>query len=498
MIQTLIYSIPPLDTTKPPLSGALLASVCGQLGHDCIAVDLQVNLNLFLENQNIDANCFDNVFYDNETSFSTHQLDILNLFIDNELARFCTVDYDYILVSFFSYLSQHFGRLFLKKLRSKTKATILIGGAGIETLSNGPFFAEELKKLKYIDEYIVGEAEEILPVYFETKSGPGIGNKNFKQIENLDLQVFPNYSYYDLTKYKIENKEQELTIIGSRGCVRKCKFCDVEASTPKYKFRSGANIAKEIIGHYEKHGVTRFYFADSLVNGSYKAFNDMCHALAGYQFEKPISWSGQYIVRSKDSTPKDHFKLLKQSGCSTLFIGIESGSDRVRADLGKKFTNDDIEYYLENFYQHDIQTLFLFFTGYVSETEQDHAETLQMFKRWQKYVATGTIQGIETLNILGILPGSPLNKIAKNENYLFLTDHNGLPDRRGWINPSNPGFDFKQRVQRHIEMMEQAMKYHWPLWNGHLSIDLYERALLKFIDLPKKYIPIMPSSKITQ
>jgi radical SAM superfamily enzyme YgiQ (UPF0313 family) len=442
MIQTLIYSIPPLDTTKPPLSGALLANVCGQLGHDCTAVDLQVNLNLFLENQNIDANCFDDVFYENETSFSAHQLDILNLFIDRELIRFHTVDYDYILVSFFSFLAQNFGKVFLEKLRSKTKATIIIGGAGIETMSNAPFFAEELKKLKYIDEYIVGEAEEILPVYFEKRSGPGIGNKNFKQIENLDLQVFPNYSYYDLTKYKTENKEQELTIIGSRGCVRKCKFCDVEASTPKYKFRSGFNIAKEIIKHYETHGVTRFYFADSLVNGSYKAFNDMCHALAGYQFEKPISWSGQYIVRSKDSTPKDHFKLLKQSGCSTLFIGIESGSDRVRADLGKKFTNNDIEYYLENFYQYDIQTLFLFFTGYVSETEQDHAETLQMFKRWQKYVATGTIQGIETLNILGILPGSPLNKIAKNENYLFLTDHNGITDRRAWINPANPGYKY--------------------------------------------------------
>ena len=108
MIQTLIYSIPPLDTTKPPLSGALLASVCGQLGHDCTAVDLQVNLNLFLENQNIDANCLDNVFYDNETSFSTYQLDILNLFINNELIRFHTVDYDYILVSFFFFLGTKF------------------------------------------------------------------------------------------------------------------------------------------------------------------------------------------------------------------------------------------------------------------------------------------------------------------------------------------------------------------------------------------------------
>lgn len=498
MTRTLIYNVPPLDTTKPPLSGALLVSVCNQLGHDCTAVDLQSNLNNFLKHHNIDVHYFDDVFYESTTFFSADQINTLNKFIERELNIFSTVDYDYVLISFFSYLTQKFGRLFLEKLRTKTKATIIIGGAGIETASNTPFFAEELKKLKYIDEYITGEAEEVLPIYFEQKSGPGIGNKNFKQIENLDAQVFPDYSYYDLKKYKTDDAEQELAIVGSRGCVRKCTFCDIAASTPKYRFRSGRNIANEIIKHYETHGITRFYFSDSLVNGSYKAFNDMCHSLAGYNFEKPISWAGQYIVRSKDSTPKDHFKLLQQSGCSTLFLGIESGSDRVRADLGKKFTNDDIEYYLENFYQHGIQTLFLFFTGYVTETAADHAETLQMFKRWQKYVATGTIQGIETMNILSILPGSPLNNIAKNENYLFLADHNGVMNRLSWINPAMPDFDFKQRVKRHIEMMEEAMKYYWPLWNGHLSIDLYERAVLQFNSLPKKYIPIIISPEISQ
>jgi radical SAM superfamily enzyme YgiQ (UPF0313 family) len=268
----------------------------------------------------------------------------------------------------------------------------------------------------------------------------------------------------------------------------------VAATSPKYRYRSGQDIANEIIHHYEVHGITNYYFADSLVNGSYKAFNDLCNGLANYNFAQPIKWEGQYIVRSKNTTPKDHFKMLKESGCQILFIGIESGCDRIRFELGKKFTNDDIEYYLENFERYEIETLFLFFTGYVSETEKDHNETLAMFKRWQRYVATGTIRGIETLNVLSVLPGAPLEKIAIENKFLFLQDHNGQLNLRSWINPQNPGFDFKERVKRHISMVEEAMRYKWPLWNGPLAMRLYEQSINKFVNTPKTYVPLVQSN----
>jgi len=494
MIKTLIYNLPPLERSRPPLSGAILAGVCKKERHKCHVVDLQVNLDKFLEQQGIDKEYFGDVFYEHSSDFTVDQIELLNKFIIIELESIAKQNYDYVLVSLFSYLAQPFGEVFLPHLRKATKAKIVIGGAGIihraSPLNPRPAFAEHLRNQCIIDDFIIGEAEEILPIYFRTGSGPGINNYDFKQIDNLDAQPWPDYSFYDLTNYHYDIKK-ELVIIGSRGCVRSCTFCDVAATSPKYRYRSGQDIANEIIHHYEHHGVTDYYFADSLVNGSFKAFNEMCNGLANYHFAEPINWSGQYIIRSKNTTPKNHFEMLKASGCQLLFIGIESGCDRVRFELGKKFTNDDIEYYLENFNQHDIETLFLFFTGYVSETEQDHAETLAMFKRWQRYVATGTIQGIETLNVLGVLPGSPLEKIAIENNFVFLQDHNGLHNVRSWINPNNPGFDFKERVRRHISMIEEAMRYKWPLWNGQLAMRLYEQSITKFENSSKIYVPLL-------
>lgn len=498
MTKTLIYNLPPLDQTRPSVSGAILANICSQQGHQCSVVDLQWELSEWAKKQNLPPGFFDDVFYEQSPSFDKHQLDALTKFCHNHLDNFHTENFDYVFVSLFSYLAQKFAVIFLPLLRAHTSAAIVIGGAGlvhVKNMNNQLAFAQNLKNNGVINEFIIGEAEQSVPQYLKHGHGPGIGNYDFQQIEDLDAQPWPDYRFFDLNRYACAS-EQELVIIGSRGCVRRCTFCDVAKSSPKYRYRSGKNIASEIIHHYETHGVTRYYFADSLVNGSFRAFDDMCNALAAYKFDKPISWTGQYIIRSKQSTPKNHFDLLKQSGCSTLFVGLESGSDRVRKELGKPFTNDDTEYYLENFCANDIKVLFLMFTGYVSETEQDHAETLSLFRRWQKYVATGTIQGVETLNILAILPGTQLAESARANKWLFMTDQHDELNIKWWLNPSNPGFDFSSRVSRHIDLMEEAMKYKWPLWNGSLAIALYEQSIKKFVKSPKRYItlPYIPIS----
>ena len=113
-----------------------------------------------------------------------------------------------------------------------------------------------------------------------------------------------------------------------------------------------------------------------------------------------------------------------------------------------------------------------------------------MFRRWQKYVATGTIEGIETLNLLSVLPGTPLDAISREHNFLFLADDHDVIDRTGWINPDHPNFDFNARVQRHVEVWEEAIKYQWPLWNGVEAATIYEQILSKRKSDKKRYIPI--------
>lgn len=485
MTKTLICLLPPLNSSQPPLSGAILAEICSSQGHEVILKDINIELRNYLRFSNIPDNLFDDVFYEMTSNYSDAQLKVLNCFLDHFFQHINVDKFDYVVVSLFSYLAQSFGNLFFPALRTLTNAKIVVGGPGVQG------YGHTLKDKKIIDEYIIGEAENALKQYFLLGNGPGIGNKDFIQLDNLDQYPFPNYQFYNVDDYKNSDNELVFSIIGSRGCVRSCNFCNVAATSPKYRFRSGKNIAEEIIQHYEMYGVRNFYFTDSLVNGSYKAFDDMCDALSGYNFDKPISWSGQYIIRSISSTPKDHFKKLKAAGCKELFVGIETGCDRIRFEMGKKFTNDDIEFYLENFAEIDVKILFLFFTGYINETIEDYNETLSMFARWQKYVATGTITGVETFNILGILPGTKLETLAIEKHFLF-QENEKTPhlNTKFWLDSSNPTYDYMERVRRHLGIIKEAIKYKWPVWNASITLELLEKSIIEFNNPKNRYIPI--------
>lgn len=103
--------------------------------------------------------------------------------------------------------------------------------------------------------------------------------------------------------------------------------------------------------------------------------------------------------------------------------------------------------------------------GYLTETHEDHKDTLQMFKRWQKYVATGTIKGIDLGKGLLILPNTPLEKMIDSHGVYFL-EHNGKPNPDLWQCTTNVDLNVGERIRRRIETHEEAIKYNWPIWRG--------------------------------
>jgi radical SAM superfamily enzyme YgiQ (UPF0313 family) len=208
----------------------------------------------------------------------------LNEFVITWSTFIAQKNFDHILISVFGLSGRYFTERFLERLRPQTQAKIAAGGMGVSYLGlklDPECFGAKLRRLGLIDDFLTGEGETVVVSYLNGESGPGINNEIPHQIEDLDALPWPDYSFYDLDRYDyLYNNEKEVFITGSRGCVRKCTYCDIERYWPKFRYRSGQNIADEIIDNYERFGITRFYFTDSLVNGSFKAFNDMCEKLS--------------------------------------------------------------------------------------------------------------------------------------------------------------------------------------------------------------------------
>mgnify|MGYP003346163800 CR=1 FL=1 len=149
--------------------------------------------------------------------------------------------------------------------------------------------------------------------------------------------IISNYDFYNLDEYDyLRPDDRDLFIYGSRGCVRKCSFCNVPTLWPQFRWRTGENLADELTKNYEKYGITNFFFTDSLMNGNLKEFYALHESLARRNLPK-FDFSGFAIIRPKKQHTVELFDMLKSSGRHFWNVGVEHGSDAVRHDMKKKF-----------------------------------------------------------------------------------------------------------------------------------------------------------------
>lgn len=498
MIKTLILSVPRIEPHRPPPGPAIIAQICRDLGHEVSGIDLNIKFFQECKKQSIDYFAFDSI-WDRVAKPDQEQQALIDSFIDRWVDKISKMPMDFIMLSVFGISGIMFTDLLLSKLRSKTSAKIIAGGMGIAStglINEEECYGRQLLEQGLIDTFITGEGEVALKLALEGQQGPGINNNHPVQIDDINDLPIPDYGIFDLDEYDyLIPGKKDVYITGSRGCVRKCTYCDIEHYWPKFRYRSGHSITQEIIENYERFGITNFYFTDSLINGSLKSFNDMCEKLAAYPFRDPISWQGQFIFRQRRSVPKDHFAMIKAAGGDTFYVGFETGSDRVRFDMGKKFTNEDIDFQLEECSRHGLKVMPLLFTGYITETLQDHHDNLDMFRRWQKYVADGTIPGVELGSNLVILPGAPVHRMIDSHGLEFMMGIDGEPGKSLWWSSTNPDLTIRERIRRKIEVHETAIRYAWPVWRQESRLNELKAMIIKnnlHIKTPKQFFKLIP------
>ena len=433
------------DFGYTPAGPALVKGSIKKAGHDCKIFDF--NSDLEREYQDSEIVPIDNWFM-NHNFYSDKIYKKIYALIDkwtDDVLQYAPTD---VGISVFSYNSQRATIMLATTLKSKNpNIKVFIGGAGLNTDNK---FGKHCMNEKIVDCWIRGEGELSVLAYLEGNlSHPGLNGIPPKQINNIDDLEFPDYSDYELASYTNKKGLVALPITGSRGCVRACTFCDIASMWPKYKFRSGKSIAKEIKTQVKKYGAKAFRFTDSLINGSMKAFRDMTYELSKFRMtikpEDRFIWDSHFIVRNEKQMPPQDFKVMAESGAGTLLIGVESGSAKVREHMKKGYTDEDLHYSLEQIFKNNIKVRFLMIIGYPTETEEDFQQTLDFFNRYAEYGRQGLVEEVNLGLTLNLLPNTPLYDNAEKFGLDTTKDH--IND---WICTQNPTLDFKERLKRRI------------------------------------------------
>ena len=409
-------------------------------------------------------------------------------------------DPEWIGLSLFTHQSHNFGNTMIRMIRKYLPDTkIVLGGRSLELRYNNSFQYEKYRDQNLADLIIVGDSEaSFSDAINNDRRGVVISDPQTQA--DLDNSSAPDWSGYDMDSYKkydMMNTGIYLPVTASKGCVRHCTFCDVASFWPKYIYRDGTKVADDIIATYNSTGMTNFRFTDNLINGSISHFRKMNERIVE-KIPNTISYRGFAIFRSRESSPEYDFEISAAAGCELVYLGQESGSEKVRSDMKKKYSNDDVEYSANQYYKNKIKQAWLFMIGYPTETEEDFQDSLRMLKYYAP-MAKGGMLMISVTHPFMVLGNSPLiqnSDINEHHGFSMLPDHNPNHFQYFWESSANKENTFPVRVDRWRRFYSAVLENKYR-WSGAMDVSSvlaelaeYERI---YNDGVRKFIPIFKS-----
>ncbi len=238
----------------------------------------------------------------------------------------------------------------------------------------------------FIDYVIIGEPEltlkeilegvpnnEILGICY-SENMQGVKNEPRPFNENLDELPFPARHLVDNSIYRRpDNGNVQAVIKVSRGCPYHCFFC---LATPisgiKVRTRSAENIIAEIKECIEKYNIRNFLFWSDIFNFDREWTLDLCQKIINSGLK--ITWSANTRANTMDD---EMANLMYKAGCRLVSIGVESGSQEILNNIGKKITLDDIRNTVKILKKNKIKIYNYFVIGLPWETEKTVEETIK-------------------------------------------------------------------------------------------------------------------------
>lgn len=484
-VDLIICSLPPLSLERPAAAPALLRAVAESAGYSAIGIDLNAEFYLNQCDSNLEKfNKYATAFRPYE--FSSDEANKKQQeWIDDSINYFKQYSPTVIGISVFSNFQHRAAIALASAIRQQMPTTkIIFGGYGLNTVGNTlknfslihvknidmlKTLQQILNERKLSDHIVMNDPLNSLVDILDKEVGKTRELKLYEESKIMFNSPIPNYDNYKLDSYLWHASQKSLPVTGSKGCVRACTFCDIPGQFGKFKFRSGADIANEIIYLHKKYNINTFEFTDSLVNGSLKSFREWLEILADYNDKQDennkIYWFGQYINRSQQLIPKDLYSLIKRSGVKNLVIGVESGSNEVLAAMKKGVTIEDVYAEFDKFVEYGIQTHVLMLSGFYNETWERYLETLKFIVKCQRYVASGVITQISV--------GIPL--FINNEMYLHqAAEQLGIvidpTNDLNWTLQEDPSNNFVERCRRRLITQLLLDKLEIPLSENSISL----------------------------
>ena len=311
---------------------------------------------------------------------------------------------------------------------------------------------EEAKQ--HADSVVVGEAERTWPMLIEDfRRGEMKSMYVEKELSNLEHLQTPRRDLLKPGAYWTTNCVQT-----SRGCPFDCDFCTVTVfGGNQFRLRPVDEVVEEVRQLNKKFVV----FVDDNIAGHKAYAKQLFKALIPLK----ITWGSQAsLTMARDP---ELLELAAKSGCTGLFIGVETISSDNLASVNKRFNKvDKFREEFKRFHDYGMQIM----TGMIFGFDNDD-ETV--FERTVEFLESNRIE-LTMFNILTPLPGTNLHKQMEAEGRII---------DRNWENYDGRHVVFQPKLMSPETLQEGFL---WAYRKFFSVPSVFKRVLPSFWKVPRK------------
>jgi anaerobic magnesium-protoporphyrin IX monomethyl ester cyclase len=254
----------------------------------------------------------------------------------------------------------------------------LAAGADVVVIGEGEVTLEEL--VPALRSHAFDNLHQIDGIAFQAPNGSVIRTKPREQIKDIDAQPWPARESVDMARYvevwRRYHGMGSVSLITARGCPYRCRWCSHEVFGKTHRRRKPASVANELEWLIERYQPDMAWMADDVFTIHHGWLFQYAAELKRRRLKLPFE-----CISRADRLSGQVIETLAEMGCFRVWIGSESGSQRILDAMERGVTVEQVQTAVALCKSAGIQTGMFLMWGYEGEDLSDIEATVEHVKR---------------------------------------------------------------------------------------------------------------------
>ncbi|HZP16657.1 MAG TPA: radical SAM protein [Terriglobales bacterium] len=167
-----------------------------------------------------------------------------------------------------------------------------------------------------------------------------------------------------------------LSLVSSRGCPFRCNWCAKPIFGDKFHVRPAAEVAQEMRLLRDHYGAEHLWFADDIFALNRHWTEEFAREVERLRAAVPFKAQARADLMAAETVA-----ALRRAGCEEIWMGVESGSQKVLDSMDKGLDIEDVFLATARLKRAGIRPCFFLQFGYPGETLEDIEQTVAMVRR---------------------------------------------------------------------------------------------------------------------